>query len=140
MLLASLLLSSSCISVVWERDRWHRPPAVDTVDALHEGTDLEACLELLGAPLKVWQVGDGYALSWAWYDSRELSYKLQIPLGQGANTSIKHTNIGRETEGLLLLFDANDELVFKEQGFLLDLMGENIERSPALPLRSKDEA
>ena len=139
-LLASLLLSSSCISVVWERDRWHGPPTAEAVDALNEGADLERCLDVLGAPLRVWQVGSGYALSWAWYDSKELSYRLQVPLGQGASTSLRYTNVGRDTEGLLLLFDAKDKLVLVEQGFLRDLMGEEEGRSPALPMQKKGEA
>ena len=139
-LLASLLLSSSCISVVWERDRWHGPPTAEAVDALHEGADLERCLDVLGAPLRVWQVGSGYALSWAWYDSKELSYRLQVPLGQGASTSLRYTNVGRDTEGLLLFFDAKDKLVLVEQGFLKDMMSEDEERSPALPMQKKGEA
>jgi hypothetical protein len=95
---------------------------------------------VLGAPLKVWQVAEGYALSWAWYDAHELSYKLQIPLSQNGSTSFKYTNIGRETEGLLLLFDAEDKLVLFEEGFLLDLMEKDAGRSPALPPSPKGEA
>ena len=139
-LLASLLLSSSCISVVWERDRWHNPPATESVNLLSEGADLESCLETLGAPLRVWQVGSGYALSWAWYDSEELSYRLAIPIGGSRSTSMRYTNVGRETEGLLLFFDAKDKLVLVEQGFLRDLMGEEEGRSPALPMQKKGEA
>ena len=85
-------------------------------------------------------MGSGYALSWAWYDSKELSYRLQVPLGQGASTSLRYTNVGRDTEGLLLLFDAKDKLVLVEQGFLRDLMGEEEGRSPALPMQKKGEA
>ena len=139
-LLIFLLLPSSCISVVWERDRWHRPPVTETVNALQEGVDLESCLDALGAPLRVWQVGSGYALSWAWYDSKELSYRLTVPLGQSASTSLRYTNVGQDTEGLLLFFDAKDKLVLVERGFLKDMMSEEEERSPAPPMQKKGEA
>jgi hypothetical protein len=139
-LFALSLLFTSCVSVVWEREHWHRPPRADSVSALQEGDDLASCLEVLGAPLEVWQVTEGYALTWAWYDAQELSYKLQLPLSQSGSTSIKYTNIGRETEGLLLVFDAEDKLVLFEEGFLRDLMGEESGRSPALPPSPKGEA
>ena len=139
-LFALALLSSSCVSVVWEREHWHRPPQADSVSALQEGVDLASCLQLLGAPLRVWQVGESYALSWAWYDAEELSYKVQIPISQGGSTSFKYTNIDRETEGLLLLFDEDDKLVFFKEGFLRDLMGEDADRPQALPPSPKGEA
>ena len=139
-LLALSLLFTSCVSVVWEREHWHRPPRVDPVSALQEGDDLASCLEVLGAPLKAWQVTEGYALSWAWYDAHELSCKLQIPLSQNGSTSFKYTSIGRETEGLLLLFDAEDKLILFKEGFLQDLMGEEKGRPSALPPSRKGEA
>lgn len=128
------LLFASCISVVWERDRWHRPLSGEVVEALDaEGVDLASCLDALGAPLKVWQVGDGYALTWAWYDAEEWSYRLQFPLTQTFNASLDYSTIDRETQGLLLLFDRSDQLVMVKEGFLQDLMAEEDGRSPALP-------
>ena len=128
------LLFTSCISVVWERDRWHRPLPGEVVEALDaEGVDLASCLDALGAPLKVWQVGDGYALTWAWYDAEEWSYRLQFPLTQTFNASLDYSTIDRETQGLLLLFDRSDQLVMLKEGFLQDLMAEEDGRSPALP-------
>ena len=128
------LLFTSCISVVWERDRWHRPLPGEVVEALDaEGVDLASCLDALGAPLKVWQVGDGYALTWAWYDAEEWSYRLQFPLTQTFNASLDYSTIDRETQGLLLLFDRSDQLVMVKEGFLQDLMAEEDGRSPALP-------
>ena len=94
--------------------------------------ELKTCLETLGAPLKVWQVGEGYALSWAWYDAEELSYRLQVPMTQTFNASLDYSTIDRETQGLLLLFDSSDQLVMLKEGFLRDLMAEDDERSPAV--------
>ena len=97
------------------------------------GGDLSECLEALGAPLNVWQVGDGYALSWAWYDAEELSYRIQVPMTQTFNASLDYSTIARETQGLLLLFDRSDKLVVVKEGFLRDLMAEDDRRSPAVP-------
>lgn len=111
------------------------------MESLRAGdVDLAACLETLGAPLKVWQVGDGYALSWAWYDSEELSYRLEVPMTQTFNASLEYSTIDRETQGLLLLFDSSDRLVMLKEGFLRDLMAEDDERSPALQASLKGEA
>ena len=136
-LVAAALLVSSCVSVVWERDRWHRPPPSAAVDSLDGAElDLAVCLETLGAPLKVWQVAGGYALSWAWYDAEEVSYRLQLPLTQTFNASHDYSTIDRNTQGLMLLFDESDRLVLVKEGFLRDLMKEDDARSPALPLKS----
>ena len=136
-LFAAALLFTSCISIVWERDRWHRPPPPSAVDSLNKGElHLAACLDALGAPLHVWQVTDGYALSWAWYDAEEVSYRLQFPLTQTFNASLDYSTIDRNTQGLMLLFDDSDRLVLVKEGFLRDLMAEDEVRSPALPLKS----
>ena len=105
-----------------------------------EDVNLEACLETLGAPLKAWQVGDGYALSWAWYDAEEWSYRLEFPLTQTFNASLDYSTIDRETQGLLLLFDSADRLVMLKEGFLRDLMAEDEARSPAVQSGQKGEA
>ena len=140
-LIAAALFFASCVSVVWERDRWHRPLPRATVDSLDGGeVHLAACLETLGAPLHVWQVADGYALSWAWYDAEEVSYRLQFPLTQAFNASLDYSTIDRSTQGLMLLFDDSDRLVLVKEGFLRDLMAEDEGRSPALPLKSKSGA
>ncbi|MCH2105810.1 MAG: hypothetical protein MK291_04135 [Planctomycetes bacterium] len=140
-LFVAALLSASCVSVVWEREAWHRPPSAEAVESLSEGrADLAACLEALGAPMKVWQVGDGVALSWAWYESKELSYRLQVPMTQTFNASFDYATVDRETLGLLLVFDSSDRLVMKREGFLKDLMAEGEERSPAVPSSLKGEA
>ncbi len=102
--------------------------------------DLAICLETLGAPLKAWQVADGYALSWAWYDSEELSYRLELPMTQTFNASLDYSTIDRETQGLLLLFDTSDRLVMMKEGFLRDLMAEDDERSPAVQASLNGEA
>lgn len=134
-LILGVLLGASCISVVWERDRWHRPPEPAAVETLREGeSELSACLEALGAPLHVWQVAGGYALSWAWYDAEELSYRIEAPLTHAFSASLDYSTIDRETHGLLLLFDEDDRLVLVREGFLRDLMAEDDARSPALPL------
>jgi len=140
-LFAATLFLASCVSVVWERDRWHRPPPRAAVDSL-DGDDvhLAACLEALGAPLHVWQVADGYALSWAWYDAEEVSYRVEFPLTQAFNASVDISTIDRNTQGLMLLFDDLDRLVLVKEGFLQDLMAEGDSRSPALPLKSKSGA
>ena len=136
-LLAAALFFVSCVSVVWERDRWHRPLPQEAVDSLDGGdVHLATCLETLGAPLHVWQVADGYALSWAWYDAEEVSYRLQFPLTQTFNASLDYSTIDRNTQGLMLLFDDSDRLVLVKEGFLRDLMAEDEVRSPALPLKS----
>jgi len=131
---------TSCVSVVWERETWHRPPAAQVVSSLSEGeADLTACLAALGAPLKVWQVGDGVALTWAWYESEELSYRLQVPMSQTFNASFDYATVDRETQGLLLVFDGADRLVLMREGFLRDLLAEDEGRSPALPSSLKGE-
>jgi len=140
-LILTALLFTSCLSVVWERDRWHRPLSAEVVETLDvEVVDLASCLEVLGAPLKVWQVGDGYALTWAWYDAEEWSYRLQLPLTQTFNASLDYSTIDRETQGLLLLFDRSDQLVMMKEGFLRDLMDEDDGRSPAVLSSLKGEA
>ncbi len=140
-LLAAALFFVSCVSVVWERDRWHRPLPQEAVDSLDGGdVHLATCLETLGAPLHVWQVADGYALSWAWYDAEEVSYRVEFPLTQAFNASVDISTIDRNTHGLMLLFDDLDRLVLVKEGFLQDLMAEGDSRSPALPLTSKSGA
>jgi hypothetical protein len=79
-------------------------------------------------------VAGGYALSWAWYDAEELSYRLEAPLTHAFSASLDYSTIDRETHGLLLLFDEDDRLVLVREGFLRDLMAEDDARSPALPL------
>ena len=85
-------------------------------------------------------MGEGYALSWAWYDSEEMSYRLEVPMTQTFNASLDYSTIDRETQGLLLLFDSSDRLVMLKEGFLRDLMAEDDERSPAVPASLKGEA
>lgn len=117
-LLAPLL--AGCLSGEYtSRRTFQEPPA-------HPGLvpgkdDLSACLGELGAPLQVYENGEGAVLAWGWSEDRTWGLTLSLPLGsQRASFTYQRGTTG--LEGLVLIFDEAWLLTSIQEGQLSDVL------------------
>ena len=117
------LLCSSCIRWNWERHRLGEPIVSEQHAALSAGTtELQACLDQLGAPLLVWEEpNDHVAMAWGWRDDGSWGLNMSVPLAEQFSASIDYGTADLELLGLVLVFDGERRLISKRQGALADL-------------------
>lgn len=127
-LLASVLaaLGSACVTGNLEtRDELEKP---EGFDALAPGDGLGECLDVLGAPLIVWEQGDGMVLAWAWREERGWGLSASVPVNdRSASFAYRRALEGRDA--LMLFFDAGWTLVEVKEGALREVLPSPQERA-----------
>ena len=117
-LLAPLL--AGCLSGEYTSHRsFQEPPA-------HFGLvpgkdDLSACLDVLGAPLQVYENGEGAVLAWGWSEDRVWGLTMSVPLGSQRG-SFTYQRGAAGLEGLVLIFDEAWLLTSIREGSLADAL------------------
>ena len=129
-----LLVASSCVQVTWERHDVQAPVEARLEAELEAGqADLAACLARLGAPLLVWELGDGgFAMAYGWDKQREYGVSLSVPVADTAGSaSFNYNDVKSRLHGVVLVFDADWVLLRKERGYLKDLIPTEALQPPA---------
>jgi len=124
-LLAGLLLAAllpGCVRYIYRRERVNDPVAEEHMEALVAGRELQSCLDLLGAPVRVWEDPRGIWLAYIWIDQKSPSISVSIPTGQLIipGPSLSYGVVKRRGQGVLLCFDNDLKLRFARRG-LTDL-------------------
>ena len=119
-LLCALL--PGCVRYIYRRERINSPVTDEHFDALVNGKELQACLDLLGAPVRVWEDPRGIWLAYIWIDQKNPSISVSVPTGQVflPGPSLSYGEIKRRGTGVLLCFDNDLRLRFARRG-LTDL-------------------
>lgn len=133
--LAAALLGAGCVDVGWNRTVRFEPPPPGATARLHDGAEgLQECLDLLGAPLWVWDTptgeGQGFALAYGWYEERGWSVAVSYPVADYVNASFDYDQADERMRGIVLFFDDDARLVSWRMGLLRDLTRERERRRP----------
>lgn len=133
LLLLLVPLLPGCLSCGWRRATSFSPPPRDAIAALVPGrSTLADCLELLGAPLHVWEhKGEGAALAWGWAESSGWGLSLSVPVYRQASASLSWDDLDARMNGLVLVFDEDWKLDLVREGYLRDLRAQLVRRRPA---------
>jgi hypothetical protein len=116
-----VLCTSGCFSFTWSaRQSHHEPPAAALAKLDVGRSELGACLDALGAPLVVDEVGEEVALYYGWTRGRGWGFTADVPLGKDS-ASFSYADDDDHLRGLRLLFDANLVLTDLRRGRLSDL-------------------
>jgi len=116
LLLAALL--PGCVRYIYRRDRINEPVPEETMASLTPGRELAECLDVLGAPAKVWQDPRGVWLAYIWLDQKAASISVSIPTGQIfiPGPSLSYGDTKRRGTGITLCFDDDLRLRFARRG------------------------
>lgn len=127
-LLASSLCSS-CLSATWNRSRDLEAIAGPSLDGLKPGeAKLEQCLQVLGAPTRVWEVEGGAAMAWHWVDLDNWGLSASVPTGSGVSANLSYNDISEDAQGAVLFFDSNWRLLALRSGQIAELLAESRRR------------
>jgi hypothetical protein len=125
------LLAGGCLSIEWSRTSRSREVA-EFSQLEVGGSDLRQALELLGAPLWVYEHRvHGAALVYGRSVFDTQGFNISVPLGD-MSASLDYTEGETGLRGVLLLFDADLRLTEIREGFLHDLAAGRRAR-PAVP-------
>ena len=141
-LLALLVAATTtgCLQVQWTRSTLHQPVAEEAVDryAIGEAVMGDA-LAGLGAPLYVWELPQGAAaLAWGWYGSRDLGVQVSVPTKSYVDPSFRFSQVDNRLRGYVMVFDADDELVYLRKGYLADI-ADDLRRKPVFLLEERED-
>lgn len=113
LLLLIFCSSSSCVSVQYGRERLDLPPTEEAIASLVPGTtQLQECLDLLGAPKVVepTQTGERLTLAWVWNAGSGWGFGVSVPLGEQVNASFQYDDVQSDLPRLQLRFDGEGVL------------------------------
>ncbi len=136
-------LGAGCVTLSWERESRHTPVPDPVLAQLETGrSDLTDCLELLGAPLWVWEHVEGgepgAALAWGWINQRDLGVRVSVPVSEQFSVSLDYDRIDLRMKGVVLFFDQDLTLRAWRKGLLRDLSRE-VRRPPTAPAEVLEE-
>lgn len=122
-LAALALLGTSCVSANWSRVRRYEVIPEERLAALPEEATLGDCLELLGAPLVVWEDrAGGVAVAYGWFRAKGLGVGVNVPVARSLAASVDYAQLAEGARGIVLFFDADLRLLTWRSGFLEDLV------------------
>ena len=105
LLLAALqaTLLAGCVRYIYRRERVNTPVPEEAMESLVEGREMQQCLDLLGAPVRVWEDPRGIWLAYIWIDQKAPSLSVSVPTGQiflpdGSNL-LALDNFGQKGQG-----------------------------------------
>lgn len=129
---ALVLGASSCVRLSYNRETANVAIEDDRLAELVPGTGLERCLEMLGAPLVVSELGGGRsALVYGWLHVKGWGVNVSAPISDNVSASLDYDRVDSRARGFLLLFDAEQRLEIAKRGLLRDLLLELPRPRPA---------
>ena len=133
LLLALALSLGGCISVNYQRFSQFEPVDEFALSEIQTpGTDLQTCLDALGAPLFVRETPHGVVLAYGWQDAGRWGFDVSITFERVIRVSFDYNQIDEQLRGVVLLFDSDWKLIALRRGFLRDLTGQLERRRPAV--------
>jgi hypothetical protein len=126
---AGLLLAflcAGCVQFSWNRESRYAPVSPQAIESLDSASsDLESCLQVLGAPLWVLENVEngrqGAVLAYGWFDQASFGLNVSVPVSEAVSASLDLDRIDRRMHGLVLFFDEDWRLSSWRQGLLRDL-------------------
>ncbi len=101
----------------------NEPVNPDDVNALVAGTDLQVCMDRLGAPIRVWETTPGrFAIAYGWRAEHRWRLSLGWEVAAFVRPSITIDNETRRLRGAVLWFDEDMKLLEAKMGLLSDLL------------------
>jgi hypothetical protein len=125
------LVLTSCVNVRWQREHQFEAPAPEVLAAITTEAPLADCLARLGAPLLVWEEPGGAALAWGWFEGRTWGGGVSVPVTSFYSASFNASDIDRNLQGLVLIFDHDWSVRIVRRGQLRELASYR-RRDPAL--------
>jgi hypothetical protein len=127
------LLSAGCVTVRWERLHHNEAATAAEIAAVVPGSmDLARALELLGAPLFVWELPHGdFALAYGWTQDLALGATITLPTSRALSPSYSYDSLDGRIYGLVLLFDHETRLELVREGYLREIAAELLRARPA---------
>lgn len=123
---------SSCVSFRWDRASVNSPISKATIARLEPGkSSLSECLDVLGAPVIVWERPRGAALAWGWSYAVTRGITLSVPLDRGGSLSASYDDVANKLRGVVLFFDEGWTLRDVRRGYLEELRRTGRARPPA---------
>ncbi|MHC4952819.1 MAG: hypothetical protein ACYTGZ_02940 [Planctomycetota bacterium] len=118
LLLLLLVLLPGCVRFIYRRERVDDPVPEEKMAELTPGRELGECLDLLGAPARVWTDPRGVWLAYIWIDQKGPSISVSVPTGQifVPGPSISYSTVVRRGKGVTLCFDDDLVLRFAQRG------------------------
>ncbi|HPF14128.1 MAG TPA: hypothetical protein PLJ12_07655, partial [Planctomycetota bacterium] len=118
----------------YSREDRQTPPSEAVLELLQPGqSDLQTCLDALGAPLVVRARGEETELIWGWQRTGGWSLTFRLPLAdRGGDGNFSYAESKRGGRGVTLRFDREEQLVARNEGRLADLI--DVQRPKAAPL------
>jgi hypothetical protein len=117
----AMLPLPGCLSAHFSTARLNFEPSIEAKGNLNPGsTNLQQCLDLLGAPTSVLrdQQGHGRILSWEWDYTRQWAMAFSVPLIDAFSGSFQYGNEHRLPKRLKLEFNSDWILVDVLEGDL----------------------
>ena len=124
-LLSFGLLLAGCVSGEYSRVIVNEPVDEETVTGLEPGTDLQVCLDRLGAPIRVWESEAGqFAMAYGWIRERGWGVRASYSFAPypGASASFTYDDQLKRMQGAVLWFDHDMTLIKARVGLLADLI------------------
>lgn len=118
------VLLLGCVRGQYTRTTINEPLEDEALASLTPGVGLQACLDKLGAPLRVWETdADGFALAYGWLRDRGWSASVSYSfLEFGPSASISYDDQAKKLRGAVLFFRYDMKLVKVRKGLLSDLL------------------
>lgn len=139
--LALALGAGSCIRLNWSREMVETPIPAERLAELAPGEELGRCMELLGAPLLVLELGDGgSALIYGWSRQSGFGFRASAPVKDAVSASFDYDSLERRAQGVLVQLDAGQRVVLVRRGLLADLLAETGRKRPAFDGRWVERA
>ena len=123
-LLPLLILMVGCVSGDYTRVIVNEPVDTQAVFDLERGTDLQVCLDRLGAPLRVWESEAGqFAMAYGWIRDRGWGVSARYSfVNYAPGASFSYDDQLKKMQGAVLWFDDRMSLIDAKVGLLSDLI------------------
>lgn len=133
LLVVLLALAPACVRLSYDRNVELREPAGAQLEQLVPGeADLTELLDRLGAPLAVYELADGAAVSYGWSKGQRWRLQASVPVTGDVSGRFSFTDTGQNIPGILCLFDADWTLTEIRRGNLRELTSRLGRRRPQL--------
>ena len=127
------LVLSGCVSVNYQRFSQFEPIDEFALSEIQTpGTDLQTCLDALGAPLFVRETPHGMVLAYGWQDAGRWGFDVSFTFQRFLTVRFNYDQIDEQLRGAVLLFDSDWKLIALRRGFLKSLTKELERRRPAV--------